>query len=897
MSEPSPELLARLTAEVVNRGGKQRGGTAEYRFRCPSGKHDDAHPSCDWNADDGVWNCLACGAAGGAIDLAELLGVDLSNGVSPTPASPRGHGRNTGGGDAPTPSPAAATLPSDEQWAKYQANLANADGAPAEKARDYLAALGIDPAAVGWGLSSLTPERALELGLSPKAAGMRLLIPVRDARGRLLDVRRYTGPFTCTDSRFKCVPWRRGTGTAAAYGWHDLPPGDLIWCEGEKDREALCALGFTAVSHTNGANAAAKVARGLPDNDLAGRRILVWFDRDDGGDQGAARLAEALRERGVVTAIATWPEPSPKGFDFSDAILRDGPDAVRELVRWNLTAADWTDPPAPLPAICVADRQLSEVTDEAISALRGANDPPELFVRSGKLVRIVHDETGWPSVAEISGDAIRGRLARVARWVGSKQRPVHPPTAVAQTVLSEPTLPLPGLEAICQTPTLRPDGSVLSQPGYDPATQLFYAPPRGLSVPAVPQTPTAAECRSALEQLHEVLADFPFIDEASYANLLALWLTPVIRGAIDGPVPMAIIDAPSPGTGKSLLVEAVAICVTGRATFITAPGDEDEWRKRLTALILGGASIVAIDNIPRRLASDQLSAALTAAWWEDRELGRSGIVRMRQRATWVATGNNISLGGDLPRRCYWIRLDAGVSRPWERDRFRIANLRRHVSEHRGELLAALLTLARAWVAEGRPKADTPKLGGFEHWLEIVGGALAFVGVAGFLGNQTALYEESDEDGPTWEAFIRAWYRCFHDKPMRTAEVINAMHEDDVPAARDLRECLPPWAVDAVGHPDARKLGNSFKRYLNRRFGTDGIRLCRHSEDGHAKVVRWCVKTDAGSAGSAGQESPQRGNLDAKSPGTIYREGLDRPRVTPQTPQDLMDPDYDPFAEE
>lgn len=894
MPEPSRELIDQVTAAVLERGGKQRPGTAEYRFRCPSGNHDDTHPSCDWNADSGVWNCLACGAAGGAYDLARMWHL------TPSANGARSDRGSHGGGDAPTPPPSAA-LPTDEQWAKFQANLVEADGAPADKAREYLAALGIDPATCGWGLSSLTAERALELGLSPKATGMRLLIPVRDARGRLLDVRRYTGPFACADRRFKCVPWRRGTGSAQPYGWHDLPAGadPIVWCEGEKDCEALRALGVHAVSHTNGANAAAKVARELPERLVAEKRILVWFDHDQGGQDGAARLIETLSGRGVVTAQATWPEPSPAGFDFSDAVLRDGQTAVRELVNWAIASAAWHTPPTPLPLIQVTDRQLSDIADDAIAALRSSNDPPELYLRSGRMVRVVRDETGWPAVADVSSDAIRGRLARVARWAGSKNRPVHPPMAVAQTILAEPKLPLPGLEAICQTPTLRPDGTVLATPGYDTITRLVYAPPNGLAVPPVPPEPTEDECRAARARLDEVLADFPFVDQASYANLLALWLTPVIRGAITGPVPLAVIDAPSPGTGKSLLVETVAICVTGRATFITAPGDEDEWRKRLTALILGGSSIVAIDNIPRRLASDQLSAVLTTDWWEDRELGGNKIIRVKQRATWIATGNNIQLGGDLPRRCYWIRLDAKVSRPWERDRFAIPNLRRHVGDHRGDLLAALLTLARSWVAAGQPRpAERPKLGSFESWLDWTGGILAHAGISGFLGNQEQLYEESDEDGPVWEAFLRAWYRCFGDQPVRVSELIAATQEDDVPAGRDLRESIPPWAVDAAGHIDARKLGNSFKRYLDRRYGEDGIRLCRHSEERHAKVARWCVRTDAGSAGSSGYDSTPTREFGHGKPNTQDQKGVEKDPARPRRPRNpIDDPDYDPFAQE
>ena len=62
----------------------------------------------------------------------------------------------------------------------------------------------------------------------------------------------------------------------------------------------------------------------------------------------------------------------------------------------------------------------------------------------------------------------------------------------------------------------------------------------------------------ALQLIREWLADFPFEGAADFAHTLALLLTPQLRGLIDGPVPMTVIEAPAAGTGKSLLAEVVA---------------------------------------------------------------------------------------------------------------------------------------------------------------------------------------------------------------------------------------------------------------------------------------------------------------------------------------------------
>lgn len=67
------ELLAALEDAALARGGRREG--REIRFLCPA--HDDHHPSARWNRPKAVWRCDACGAKGGAIALANRLGVEI----------------------------------------------------------------------------------------------------------------------------------------------------------------------------------------------------------------------------------------------------------------------------------------------------------------------------------------------------------------------------------------------------------------------------------------------------------------------------------------------------------------------------------------------------------------------------------------------------------------------------------------------------------------------------------------------------------------------------------------------------------------------------------------------------------------------------------------------------
>jgi hypothetical protein len=136
---------------------------------------------------------------------------------------------------------------------------------------------------------------------------------------------------------------------------------------------------------------------------------------------------------------------------------------------------------------------------------------------------------------------------------------------------------------------------------------------------------------------------------------LHLLVTIVARPAIEGLVPLALLDKPSPGTGATLLAKVIAAIATGRsAALMTAPRSEEEWRKKLTATLLEGPLIVLIDNVRGALESDSLSLALTTDVWKDRLLGVNQMVDVPQHVVWIATGNNLRVAGDVARRSYWM---------------------------------------------------------------------------------------------------------------------------------------------------------------------------------------------------------------------------------------------------
>jgi putative DNA primase/helicase len=106
---------------------------------------------------------------------------------------------------------------------------------------------------------------------------------------------------------------------------------------------------------------------------------------------------------------------------------------------------------------------------------------------------------------------------------------------------------------------LRLDGSLLCAPGYDAATGLYlHEPPR---MPPIPDRPTRRDAELSLTCLETLLIEFPFVTATDRSVATSMLMTPVLRGAL-GVVPIHVVSAPDPGTGKSYLNDlSSAICI------------------------------------------------------------------------------------------------------------------------------------------------------------------------------------------------------------------------------------------------------------------------------------------------------------------------------------------------
>ena len=470
------------------------------------------------------------------------------------------------------------------------------------------------------------------------------------------------------------------------------------------------------------------------------RDIVILADNDasGAGSRAAEAIATKLRTEGRKVAVCMPPEPDT---DFNDLLIREGRGAIGDLVRaalGNLAEASSPDPDMgrhlphgfalpepPLPRHRSDEGDLSRAGNRAWSLLLASNQRPWLFRTGGLLSWVVPDDRGQLVAAPVTDERLRYMLARLAVWQkinrNSELVPAPPPTGLVKSLLATPDPALPVLAGIVNTPVFGSDGTLLTAPGYHAEARLLYHPSPDFVLPAIPEHPSADDIeRARTLLLDDLLGDFPFVSEAERAHALSLLFLGFIRAMVDGPTPLHVIEKPTPGTGATLMVDAIATVLTGLGASVMTEGrDDEEWRKRLTAKLRQIPSLVLIDNLRHPLDSSAVAAALTAPHWEDRILGASEMTRLPIRCVWIATGNNPEFSNEMARRIVRIRLDAHVDQPWRRESFRHPDLMSWVSANRGpagcRLSLSYPRLDRGGTTERRPSSSAVTRTGRASW--------------------------------------------------------------------------------------------------------------------------------------------------------------------------------------
>ncbi len=508
--------------------------------------------------------------------------------------------------------------------------------------------------------------------------------------------------------------------------------------------------------------------------------------------------------------------------------------------------------PGELPSILdQVETALSESPEQNVYRYAGrlarvyqAEEPADKSVKRPAGAIMVHPVES-PLLAELAG---RAAIHEKFDARSSSYKPCDCPRRVADALLSRGHWPqLPDLAGFIEAPTITDDNRVIDEPGYDPGSGLFCAFAAIPGYEAPPAKPTKDDAKRAAGKLVDLVASFPFVDATDRAAILAGILTALQRRLLPA-APLVAITAPTPGTGKTLLCEMLAIIATARRASVLSLGHDDaETEKRLAGVFLAGDAVISVDNIERPLKGDLLCQVATQQFVRLRPLGGSGMLNVPTHSLLVATGNNLAIVGDLKRRVIMVRLDAKTERPEHRAFDN--DFLKDIAARRGLIITWGLTIVSAYLAAGSPRiAGLHGFGGFEQWDHMVRRPLVWLDFPDPLLTSEELREQ-DPDLEATRLLLAAWYELFKATRQTAADVVAAGMQAS-PMGFDK---VNPDLYDALQlvcseKPNARRLGYWLRAHRDRIVG--GLVLKHAGAEGRTKTVRWLV-TAAGDAGHCG----------------------------------------------
>ncbi|WP_416369675.1 hypothetical protein [Tritonibacter mobilis] len=510
----------------------------------------------------------------------------------------------------------------------------------------------------------------------------------------------------------------------------------------------------------------------------------------------------------------------------------------------------------------VNEWDFAQMHEHSAERIREANrESPSIFHNAHDLCAVRAGSDGRHAIRALDKDGFAHHLNSTVRFVkvvGEEKTPigVAAPQDVVNYLYAADRSAYPPLRGLVTTPAFTAAGELLTQPGYDWDSQLFFQPDSSLTIPEVSNVPTEEEVFEAKRLLvQEVLADFMLdgLDRAetirkalcceevgdelrpipgaepeatpSLSHAIVMAVFPFVRDMIGGNAAGIAIDKKKPGAGAGKLEAAMSTIYNGRGSSALAlPTNPDDMTKVLLPALRSGRSNVFFDNINEAVDSGELASAMTAPTYEARILGKSETAEVDVRSQWVVAGCKLRLSHELIRRFALIYLDPKTATPEARTGFRHPEIEAWVRENRGQLIWACLTLVQNWIAGGRQPGIKDKAS-YSQWARIMGGILDAAGIKGFLGNEKDMKARSSvSDDPVRQLIERL---ADHDDgqlfvtgsvakrhPNGTASIkaiLESFHEDEVGDAQSLR--LRGWGYDAHDgtYSNPQYLGIGFKR--------------------------------------------------------------------------------------
>jgi hypothetical protein len=566
---------------------------------------------------------------------------------------------------------------------------------------------------------------------------------------------------------------------------------------------------------------AAAVGEGAVD-----RLDAAWTSDDEGRRNRAVRDAlaaalplPAIEQRQALDAIG-------ERTGLSHAVLQRSLVEIRKTDRRDATRAR-VEAAVPRGRVVVDFVQNRDTIEALFDALVAAVKPVTRFFRQGRDLVFVRRGIGPVPVHErnlagLLSALVELRFLRETEDGQELDRYDVLPTDLCRAFVHSPRVAaaLPELVGYSRTPLFDARARLVSRPGFDPESGIFYDGP-----PIPPAEGSAA--------LDAALGGFLWKQEVDRINLIGAMLTTLTMPMWTRGHPFVAINGNKAGVGKSTLARVLGLIAEGGEEVSTVSWcpDDAEFEKQLATRVEAGDRVILIDNAKtaKSIESAILERCITDTRLNFRRLGsNSSITRPRNDVLFCLTMNLVQLGPDLRRRALPVNLST------ESDVREVAypldDVLGWVQERRVDIVGELLGLVQRWLDDGRPLAVVPaRHSTGQRWASTIDGILAHAGLPGFLSN----FEDSEHAFDPKYAVMLEIVRAHRGQPARTpgewAAVLGDVLED---------RFKDRHGEDRSERARATIVGALFSEYADARFEIDGEawRLVREWPEGVGRGV-------------------------------------------------------------
>lgn len=479
--------------------------------------------------------------------------------------------------------------------------------------------------------------------------------------------------------------------------------------EGEKDAEALAALGLCGTCNPGGAG------KWLPayTEALTAATVILLPDKDTPGRRHAALVLRALTGKAASVAVVELPDRDGKPVkDAADWTAAGGTVAeLREIVR---RAPTWQPPPeepaaAPLtvepagkPAVILPHgRHSISEAGRALGELLAKTN--RFFIRGGAVVKLARDPDGLPHLEDVRPAALASDFEAVAFLC----KPDGPgnlaaatcPEQTAKVIAASGAFreALPTIHVLTRCPVLiEREGRLIQIAGYDRASGIW----------AGGDTAETLDLAEARRLLWAMLEGFRFATPADRARALAATITPALVfgglvSAMRAPVDLGEADASQTGKGYRNKLTAAIYGQTVKSV-TQKRGGVGSMEESFNAALIRGTNFVCLDNVRGRIDSPAFESFLTEDTYSARAPYREPVEIDPRRVVLMMTSNKADVTPDLANRAACVRIlhqPEGHVFPT----FPEGDILEHVRAMQPRYLGAVFAVIQAWHAAGKPR--------------------------------------------------------------------------------------------------------------------------------------------------------------------------------------------------